>query len=162
MPTYAAPAGSLALLALLAGCASRPAPRPPDDTGLAAVRSQTVAVPERAVETVAWQGVMACGARVDDGPNAAAYEAHFAVDVRGRAVHAHRRTAEVEETLAGEVQNDRLELRGIGNSISDTRRRWRLDVSGTFPPGATSYVGKGSMLLGGQAIRACELRMTRA
>jgi hypothetical protein len=151
MRTYAVPAGSLVLLALLAGCAPAPAPRPPDVASQAAVRNQAVA----------WQGVMACGARVDAGPDPAAYEAHFAVDVRGQAVHARRRTADVEETLAGEVQNDRLELRGIGNRISDPNRKWRLDVSGMFPPGATSYVGKGGMFVGGQAIRACELRMTR-
>jgi hypothetical protein len=152
MRTYAVPAGCLALLALLAGCAKTPAAQLPDGAGPAAVRNQTVA----------WQGVMACGAHVDDGPDAAAYEAHFTVDVRGQAVRVHRRTADVEETLAGEVQDDRLELRGIGNRVSDPRRKWRLDVSGMFPPGATSYVGKGSMFAGSQAIRACELRMTRA
>lgn len=119
------------------------------------------AVAAPAVETVSWNGVMACGARRDDGPNAAAYEARFAVDVQGQSVRAHRRTAEVEETLSGEVREARLDLRGIGNRIAEPTRRWRLDVSGTFPPGATSYVGKGNMLVGGAPVRACELRMTR-
>lgn len=115
-----------------------------------------------AAPTVSWTGIMACGARRDDGPGAAAYEARFAVDVQGQAVRAHRKTTDVEETLAGEVRDARLELRGTGNRIADPARNWRLDVSGAFTPGATSYVGKGSMLVGGQAIRACELRMTRA
>ena len=115
-----------------------------------------------AAEAVVWNGIMACGARNDSGPNAGAYEAKFTVDVRGEAVHAHRRTADVEETLAGEVRDARLELRGTGSRIAEPGRNWRLDVGGAFPPGATSYVGKGSMVVGGRPIRACELRMTRA
>ncbi len=115
-----------------------------------------------AVDTVSWKGVMACGARNDSGPNAAAYEARFAVDMEGQAVHAHRKTADVEETLAGEVRGDRLDLRGTGSRIADPARNWGLNVSGAFAPGATSYVGKGSMVVGGRPIRACELRMTRA
>jgi hypothetical protein len=123
----------------------------------AAVAAPVVA----AVDTVSWNGIMACGARSDSGPNAAAYEARFTVDMQGRAVHAHRKTADVEETLAGEVRGDRLELRGTGNRVADPARSWGLDVSGAFAPGATSYVGKGNMVVGGRPIRACELRMTR-
>jgi hypothetical protein len=130
--------------------------RPAVVTAAAAPAAQPMA------EAVSWKGVMACGARRDDRPDAAAYEARFAVDVQGQTVRAHRKTADVEETLSGEVRNAQLELRGTGNRIADPSRSWRLDVSGTFPPGATSYVGKGNMLVGGQAIRACELRMTRA
>jgi hypothetical protein len=115
-----------------------------------------------AAEAVAWKGTMACGARNDSGPNAGAYEAKFTVDVRGQAVHAHRKTVDVEETLAGEVRGDRLELRGTGNRIADPGRNWGLDVSGAFAPDATSYVGTGSMLVGGRPIRACKLSMTRA
>nr|WP_036230436.1 hypothetical protein [Massilia sp. JS1662] len=122
----------------------------------AAVRSTSAA------EALVWNGIMACGARNDSGPNAGAYEAKFIVDVRGEAVHAHRKTADVEEALAGEVRGDRLELRGTGSRIAEPGRNWRLDVGGAFPPGATSYVGKGSMVVGGRPIRACELRMTRA
>jgi len=129
----------------------------PDPAVLAAAAASTAPVP-----TVAWTGVMACGARPDNGPNAAAYEARFAMEVQGQAVHAHRRTAEVEETLAGSVQQDRLELHGGGNRIADPGRKWLLDVGGTFAPDATSYVGKGSMRVGSQVLRACELRMTRA
>ena len=132
----------------------------PDPAVLAAAAAPvTGAAP---APTVAWTGVMACGARPDNGPNAAAYEARFAMEVQGRTVHAHRRTAEVEETLAGSVQQDRLELHGSGNRIADPGRKWLLDVGGAFAPDATSYVGKGSMRVGGQAVRACELRMTRA
>jgi hypothetical protein len=113
------------------------------------------------VDTVGWNGIMACGARNDSGPNAAAYEAKFTVDVQGPSVRAHRKTNDVEETLAGEVRGDQLELRGSGNRIADPSRSWGLGVSGAFAPGATSYVGKGSMIVGGRPIRACELRMTR-
>lgn len=113
-------------------------------------------------ESVAWNAIMACGARNDSGPNAAAYEAKFMVDVQGPAVRAHRKTADVEETLAGEVHGGRLQLRGTGNRVADPARSWGLDVSGAFAPDATSYVGKGSMVVGGRPIRACELRMTRA
>lgn len=115
-----------------------------------------------AAPAVAWTGVMACGARRDSGPNAAAYEARFAMEVQGQAVHAHRRTAEVEETLAGSIDHDRLDLHGSGNRIADPGRKWRLEVGGAFAPDATTYVGTGSMRVGGQAVRACELRMTRA
>jgi hypothetical protein len=115
-----------------------------------------------AADTVSWKGVMACGARNDSGPNAGAYEARFTVDVQGRAVRAHRRTADVEETLAGEVQGTQLELRGTGNRIADPARSWGLGVSGPFAPDAKSWVGKGSMVVGGRPIRACELRMTPA
>lgn len=115
-----------------------------------------------AAEAVVWNGIMACGARNDSGPNAGAYEAKFNVDVWGQTVHAYRKTADVEETLAGEVRGDRLELRGTGNRIADPARSWGLGVSGAFAPDATSYVGKGSMVVGGRPIRACELRMTRA
>ncbi|MCS0628363.1 hypothetical protein NX786_03335 [Telluria mixta] len=118
--------------------------------------------PAPAAETVAWTGTMACGARNDSGPNAAAYEAKFSVDVQGPSVRAHRKTADVEETLAGEVRGDQLELRGTGNRVADPARSWGLGVSGAFAPGATSYVGKGNMVVGGRPIRACELRMTRA
>lgn len=111
---------------------------------------------------VAWTGVMACSARPDNGPNAAAYEARFVMEVQGQSVHAHRRTAEVEETLAGNIGNDRLDLHGSGNRIAEPARKWQLDVGGAFAPDATSYVGKGSMRVGGQALRTCELRMTRA
>jgi hypothetical protein len=121
-----------------------------------------VAAVAPAAGIVSWKGVMACGARNDSGPNAAGYEARFAVDVHGQAVRAHRRTADVEETLSGEVRGDQLELRGTGNRVADPSRSWGLDVSGAFAPGATSYVGKGSMVVGGRPIRACELRMTRA
>jgi hypothetical protein len=114
------------------------------------------------VDAVSWKGIMACGARNDSGPNAGAYEAKFTVDVQGQAVHAHRRTADVEETLAGEVRGNQLELRGTGHRIADPGRSWGLDVGGAFAPAATSYVGKGSMVVGGRPIRACELRMTRA
>jgi hypothetical protein len=76
-------------------------------------------VPSAPAGIVGWKGVMACGARNDSGPNAAAYEARFAVDVRGQAVHAYRKTADVEETLSGEVRNAQLELRGTGNRIAD-------------------------------------------
>jgi hypothetical protein len=119
-------------------------------------------VPSTPAEIVGWKGVMACGARNDSGPNAAAYEARFAVDVQGQAVRAYRKTADVEETLSGEVRNAQLELRGTGNRIADPARSWGLGLSGAFAPGATSYIGKGSMLVGGRPIRACELRMTRA
>lgn len=115
-----------------------------------------------AAEAVVWNGIMSCGARNDSGPNAGAYEAKFIVDVRGEAVHAHRTTADVEETLAGAVRSGQLQLRGTGNRLTDPARSWGLDVSGAFAPGATSYVGKGSMVVGGRPIRACELRMTRA
>jgi hypothetical protein len=118
--------------------------------------------PTSAAEAVVWNGIMSCGARNDSGPNAGAYEAKFMVDVRGPAVHAHRKTADVEETLAGEARGGQLQLRGTGNRVADPARSWGLDVSGTFAPGATSYVGKGSMVVGGRPIRACELRMTRA
>jgi len=119
-------------------------------------------VPSAPAEIVGWKGVMACGARNDSGPNAAAYEAKFTVDVQGQAVRAYRKTADVEETLSGEVRNAQLELRGTGNRIADPGRSWGLGLSGAFAPGATSYIGKGSMLVGGRPIRACELRMTRA
>jgi hypothetical protein len=123
-------------------------------------RPAAVAAP--VAESVAWKGTMACGARNDSGPNAAAYEAKFTVDVQGPSVRAHRKTADVEETLAGEVRGDQLELRGSGNRIADPARNWGLGVSGAFAPDATSYIGKGSMVVGGRPIRACELRMTRA
>ncbi|MCS0612136.1 hypothetical protein NX783_05150 [Massilia kyonggiensis] len=125
--------------------------------------ADAAAVPSTsAAEAVVWNGIMACSARNDSGPNAGAYEAKFTVDVRGQAVHAHRRTADVEETLVGEVRGDRLELRGTGNRIADPARSWGLGVIGAFAPDAASYVGKGSMVVGGRPIRACELRMTRA
>jgi len=132
------------------------------DARPAAVAVAAAAPTAAAVDAIRWDGVMACGARADNGRDAAAYEARFAVDVQGQAVHAHRRTANVEETLSGEVRDARLQLRGSGNRIADPARSWQLDVSGAFEPGATSYVGKGSMVVGGQAIRTCELRMTRA
>jgi hypothetical protein len=119
-------------------------------------------VPSAPAEIVGWKGVMACGARNDSGPNAAAYEARFAVDVQGQAVRVYRKTADVEETLSGEVRNAQLELRGTGNRIADPGRSWGLGLSGAFAPGATSYIGKGSMIVGGRPIRACELRMRRA
>lgn len=112
--------------------------------------------------TVNWTGVMACGARQDGGPNAGAYEARFAMEVQGQAVRAYRRTANVEETLAGSIGNDRLELHGSGSRVAAPARKWLLDVGGAFTPDATSYVGKGSMRVDGRALRACELRMTRA
>jgi hypothetical protein len=124
--------------------------------------ARPAAVTAPVTESVAWNGTMACGARNDSGPNAAAYEAKFMVDVQGPSVRAHRKTADVEETLAGEVRGGQLQLRGTGNRLADPARSWGLDVSGAFAPGATSYVGKGSMVVGGRAIRACELRMTRA
>lgn len=144
---------------------ARPVPLPlvpaatPVAVAASAAPAPLAAPPAPAVN---WTGVMACGARRDSGPNAAAYEARFAMEVQGRTVHAHRRTAEVEETLAGSIDHDRLELHGSGNRLADPGRKWRLDIGGAFAPGATTYVGTGSMRVGGEALRACELRMTRA
>lgn len=115
-----------------------------------------------AAESVNWNGIMACGARNDSGPNPGAYEARFTVDVQGPAVRARHRTDDVVEALAGEVRDDRLDLRGGGHRVADPERGWGLGVSGAFAPDATSYVGNGSMVVGGRPIRACELRMTRA
>jgi hypothetical protein len=108
-----------------------------------------------------WKGVMACDARADTGPHAAAYEARFAVEVQGNRVTVQRRTAEVVETLSGEAAGDRLELNGTGHRVGDQARPWRLQISGAFPAGATSYQGQGAMMANGRQLRKCELRMTR-
>ena len=111
--------------------------------------------------SVSWKGTMACDARQDDGPNHAAYEARFAMEVQGDRVTVHRRTEDVVETLSGQLQGEQLELRGEGYRIGQPNRGWRLAVSGAFPNGASSYVGKGSMSANGRHLRDCELKMTR-
>ena len=123
-----------------------------------------IAMPGGAIAGAAgnWKGYMACDARADNGPNAAAYEARFAMEVQGSTVTVYRRTANVVETLSGQVAGDRLELQGTGHRVADQTRAWRLRVSGAFPPGATSYQGKGAMMANGREIRKCELTMSRA
>jgi hypothetical protein len=108
-----------------------------------------------------WNGVMACDARTDSGPRAEAYEARFTVEVQGTTVKLNRRTADVVETLSGQVVDDRLELHGTGHRVGEQTRAWRLDISGAFPAGATSYQGKGAMMANGHRLRQCELRMNR-
>lgn len=108
-----------------------------------------------------WAGTMACAARQDDGPYAAAYQAKFAIEVAGPRVVASRSTEQVSETLSGQVRDALLELRGRGHWNKEPARSWQFAIKGAFPPGATSYVGNGSMLANGQPIRACQLRMSR-
>jgi hypothetical protein len=108
-----------------------------------------------------WKGVMACDARAGRGPRAEAYEARFAVEVQGNMVTVHRRTAEVEETLSGQAAGDRLELQGTGHRVGEPMRPWRLEISGVFPSGASSYQGTGAMTADGHKVRRCELRLTR-
>ena len=48
-----------------------------------------------------------------------------------------------------------------GHRVGDQTRPWRLDISGAFPSGATSYQGKGAMMANGRLLRNCELKMTR-
>jgi hypothetical protein len=108
-----------------------------------------------------WNGVMACEARADKGAHAEAYEARFVVEVQGNTVNLNRRTAEVVESLAGQASADRLELHGTGHRVGEPMRPWRLDISGDFPAGATSFQGKGAMTANGRRLRNCELRMTR-
>jgi hypothetical protein len=109
-----------------------------------------------------WKGVMSCDARADSGPRAEGYEARFTMEVNGNMVTVHRRTAEVVETLSGQVAGDLLELRGTGHRVGEQARPWRLDISGAFPIGATSFEGKGAMTANGRRLRNCELRMTKA
>jgi hypothetical protein len=131
-----------------------------------------VAMPAAALATVApaqapaavegnWKGVMACDARAEPGPRAQAYEASFAVDVQGNSVTVHRQTAEVVETLSGQVMGGRLDLQGTGHRVAEPARRWRLQVSGAFPAGATAYQGTGATMANGRQLRKCELKMTR-
>jgi hypothetical protein len=131
-------------------------------TAVPAQRPAPVAASAVAVATGNWNGVMACDARADSGARAEAYEARFAVDVQGNTVTVHRRTADVTESLSGEMNGNRLELHGTGHRFADPARAWRLDISGDFPSGAASYQGKGSMSANGRQIRKCELRLTRA
>jgi hypothetical protein len=106
-----------------------------------------------------WKGVMACDARADSGPHAKAYEARFAMEVNGNMVTVHRQTAEVVETLSGQAAGEQLELHGTGHRVGEQTGPWRLDISGAFPAGATSFQGKGAMTANGRRLRTCELRM---
>lgn len=110
----------------------------------------------------AWQGVMACGPRADRGAHAEAYEARFAVEIKGSTVSLQRRTAEVVESMSGMAANGRLELQGTGHRLADPARPWRLDMRGDFPLGTTSFQGKGSMSVEGRRLRTCELNLHRA
>src|SRR5437867_2668269 len=112
--------------------------------------------------TERWDGLMECEARQDTGQNSAAYQVKFAMEVRGNSVNVHRKTAEILETLSGQVTDNMLELRGIGYRIKDPSKNWQLIVRGDLQPGATTYSGKGSMRANGKMIRACELKMTRS
>lgn len=110
---------------------------------------------------VSWKGYMACSARMDKGPNSAAYEARFAMEVQGDRVTVHRKTEDVSETMVGYPKDGMLELHGGGYRIADPHRGWRLAINGAFPEGASSYEGKGIMSAGGRDLRNCELKMTR-
>jgi hypothetical protein len=83
------------------------------------------------------------------------------MDVRGNAVTLHRKTATVVETLTGTLDHNALRLRGAGYRLDEQHNRWELEIDGDFPPGATTYSGKGRTFAHGQTLRACELRMTR-
>jgi hypothetical protein len=109
-----------------------------------------------------WRGVMACDARADGGKNPEAYEARFTVELQGNMVNLSRRTTHVAESLSGQITSERLELRGTGYRIGEQTRPWRLDFSGSFPPGATVYEGKGGLSSNGRKLRNCEMRMMRA
>jgi hypothetical protein len=122
----------------------------------------TAPLPVAAGDGGDWKGVMSCDARADSGPRAEGYEARFAMEVNGNMVTVSRRTAEVVETLSGQVAGDQLELHGTGHRVGEQTRPWRLDISGAFPVGATSFQGKGAMTANGRRLRNCELRMTKA
>ena len=127
--------------------------------------AEQASVSEKSAEanlTERWDGLMECEARQDTGQNSAAYQVKFAMEVRGNSVNVHRKTAEVLETLSGQVTDNMLELRGIGYRIKDPSKNWQLTVRGDLQPGATTYSGKGSMRSNGKVIRACELKMTRS
>ena len=108
-----------------------------------------------------WQGTMACGARKERGLDAEAYKAWFSMEVKDNTATLHRSTAEVVETLSGQASGDRLELQGTGHHVAEPARAWRLQVSGAFPAGATSYHGMGGMTANGRQVRKCELWMVR-
>lgn len=118
---------------------------------------------DQTVNTIeSWQGSMSCEAREDTGRDSGAYQAKFAMEVRGNTVAVHRKTAAVTETLSGKVTDNVLELSGTGYRINDPSRKWQFLIKGDFQPGATAYSGKGNMLSNGKAIRACELKMIRS
>lgn len=151
--------------AALAAAAPVPVPAPVSVSPSVPAQAPTTVPAQaqaRASTDGAWHGVMACNARADSGARAEAYEARFAVDIRGSQVSVHRRTAEVEESLSGQAVNGRLELQGTGRRLADPARPWRLEIVGDFPLGTTSYQGKGSMSAGGRRIRKCELSLTQA
>lgn len=124
------------------------------------VQAQAPAESAVAVEGT-WQGVMACDARAGSDARAEAYEARFAVEVKGSMVSVHRQTAEVVESLSGQATGGRLELQGTGRRLAEPARPWRLDIGGDFPAGARSYQGMGFMTANGRRIRTCELKMTQ-
>lgn len=136
------------------GTASAATPRPSQNQ-TAAEKPADAYGPEK------WDGSMACEARADTGQGSGPYQVKFAMEVRGNAVNVHRKTAEILETLSGQVANDTLELRGVGYRIAEPARNWQLTIRGDFQPGATTYSGNGNMLANGKVIRACALKMMR-
>jgi hypothetical protein len=108
-----------------------------------------------------WHGLMACDARKDSGPNFAAYQARFEMEIDGNAVTIHRQTANVIEKIDGKVAGNMVNLLGTGYQIGQPNRKWQFSFNAEFSSGAM-FSGKGNMIARGNPIRACELIMTRA
>lgn len=123
-------------------------------------KAQSAQVPVD-TSTEKWSGQMSCGARQDKSTRKA-YQAKFAMEVKGSSVNVHRELPQVAETLSGQIATNMLVLLGEGYLTKTPNQKWQFRISGDFQPGAPIYAGKGNMLANGHAIRACELTMTHA
>lgn len=103
-----------------------------------------------------WDARLSCGERLNfnDGKR---YNARFAMEVRGRAVKLHHEGSWGAEMMSGEIHNGELALTGHGFWFDNSRRPWDFSLRGEMPPGATTYLGKGALLLDGKIRRECLL-----
>lgn len=107
-----------------------------------------------------WDARLSCGERLNfnDGKR---YNAKFAMEVRGRAVKLHREGRSGVELMSGEIHNGELALTGHGFKFDNSKRPWDFSLRGEMPPGATTYLGKGALLLDGKIRRECLLTAVR-
>lgn len=116
------------------------------------------------VPSAAWSGQMQCTARQGGAPADAAYQADFDVQVVESTVTLRRRDDKVAEALTGRIADGLLELKGVGYRLDQPDEIWKFRFTGNYQSGtvAQPYSGAGSMLLGREAIRACQVTIRRS
>ena len=113
--------------------------------------------------SAAWSGQMQCAARPGGAPADAAYQADFDVQVVESTVTLRRKDDKVAEALTGRIADGLLELKGVGYRLDQPDEIWKFRFTGNYQGGtvAQPYNGAGNMLLGRDAIRACQVTIRR-